>query len=152
MIIILITVITVIIILFKAKIFFTSSDPTQQFLSDTLNDRTIIANILSDAEFIILMNNVPGPTVFNISGDPPVLTTTVIEGNHEILTGLKLSKLKLSKLSSKCDELILAINNYISKAQNSTIYTPDRLKAFELYYENMVNNINRIKQYILSLF
>jgi hypothetical protein len=147
MIIILITVI-IIILLLNGKLFFTSSDPTQQFLSDTLNDRTIISNILSDSEFMLLVNNVPGQTVFNISGDPPVLSKTISEGN---VTKLNSSKLNFSKLSSKCDEIILAINNYISKAQNSTIYTPERLKAFELYYENMVNNISIIRNYILSL-
>ena len=143
MIIILITVI--ILLILKSKLLFTSTDPTKQFLSDTLNDRTIISNILSDSEFMLLVNNVPGQTVFNISGDPPVLSKTISEGNVTKLNGLN-----FSKLFSKCDEIILAINNYISKAQNSTIYTPERLNAFVLYYENMVNNVNIIKNYILK--
>ena len=143
MIIIIITLI--ILFILKFKILFTSSDPKQQFLNDTLNDRTIISNILSDSNFEILVNNVPGQTVFNIAGDPPTLTKTISEGNPQKIN----LNVNLNKLNEKCDQIISAINNYILIAQNSIgVYTPERLDAFVLYYQNMVNNINIIKNYI----
>jgi len=152
MIIILITIITILLFILSTRESFGNdkkelSKNTQEFLKNTLIDRTIISDVLSDENFVFLMNNVPGQTVFNISGTPPVVSKTITQVNPE-----KIKDLPFSKLIGLCDKIISAINNYILTAKNTNgVYTKERLDAFLIYYENMVNNIIIIKNYILPL-
>lgn len=147
MIIILITVITILFFFLLSKNSFQEDTTQQQFLNSTLKDRTTMSEILSDPDFVLLMNNVPGQTVFNISGNPPVIKKSVTQGNPDKIKGLP-----FSKLIESCDKIIDAINNYISIAKNTEgVYTLERLEAFMLYYRNMINNIIIIKNYILPL-
>jgi len=142
----LIIIVIIILILLNFKVLFTSSNPTQDYLNAIKNDQNVISNIISDPNFSILINNVPGQNIFNIAGNPPTVSQIIIPGNPDKVNVLKN---KFSQLLLQADQLISAINDYIAIAQNTTgVYTPEKLNAFNLYYKNMLNNIQIIKKYI----
>ena len=135
------------IVIYFIKNSFTTANPIG-FLNQTNDVRTTIQSILSDPGYLVLINNVPGQTIFNITGgNHPTLAKSILQGNEDLVKNLKGNK----KLINQTDTLIDALNNYISITQNTVdVYTPDKKAAFMVYYNNMLKNIQIIKNYIFS--
>jgi hypothetical protein len=128
------------------KLRFMVSDPTELYLSKTSELRNKIGSIINDPDYQILINSVPGQKNYSIKGDPPTLTPFIIEGDISKVETLREDFFSLRK---DTDELIDALNNYISIAKESQgVYTPEKLDAFLVYYNNMLNNIILIKKYL----
>jgi len=117
---------------------------TKKYLNDTVDVRKKIHIIINDSQFKEVLKYTPGLSEFKMSGDPPSISVLKTQGDPT-----KISKLDNTKLLIKASELIDLINEYIELAQSTTdVYTPDQLKAFNVYYQNMLNNIKIIKGYL----
>lgn len=128
------------------KLKFTMSDPTEVYLTQTNYVRNVIGNILNDPDYRILIENVPGQKIYSISGDPPTLTPEIIKGDTSKVDNIKNL---FPKLLDQTNKLITSLHNYISVAKDSTgVYTPHKLNAFLVYYNNMLSNIILIKNYL----
>jgi len=124
---------------------FTSSTQTKPFLESTYSDRQAIATIIGDPEYSLLIKYVPEQVFFTISGTPPTLTKDTIPGDASKITQFKGN----AKLIEKTNTLMKALSSYINTAQTSTdVYTQDKLKAFVLYYQTMLNNIGIINNFL----
>jgi hypothetical protein len=122
------------------------ADPTQVYLSETTNVRNTIAEILNDPNYRILIENVPGQKIYIISGNPPGLTPEIIKGDTSKVDSLKNN---FPKLLEQTNELINNLNDFMGLAKDSSgVYTPEKLNAFMVYYNNMLNNITLIKNYL----
>jgi len=136
----------IILLILISRLNFMASDPTQVFLSQTTDVRNVISSVLNDPEYQILINNVPGQKTYNISGNPPTLIPEIIQGDTSKIDPLKNT---FPQLLYQSNELINALNNFISMAKNTTgVYTPEKLNSFLVYYNNMLGNITLIKNYL----
>jgi len=143
----LLLIITLVLLLFlNFKLKFMVSDPTELYLSQTTDLRNKIGSIINDPDYQILINSVPGQKNYTISGDPPTLTPFITDGDTSKVDSLKDD---FPALLAETNELINSLNNYISIAKESQgVYTPEKLNAFLVYYNNMLNNIIVIKKYL----
>ena len=117
---------------------------TKKYLDDTLDVRKKIHIIINDPQFKEVLKYTPGLSEFKMSGDPPSISVLKTQGDPT-----KISKLDTTKLLVKANDLIDLVNEYIKLAQATTdVYKPAKLKSFNVYYQNMLNNIKIIKEYL----
>ena len=119
----------------------------KKYLDDTKSVRDTIKDIITNPDYAVLINNVPGQTIFDITGDPPTVTKNILEGDTS-----KLTDINRTELITLTNNLITALNTFISIASNasSDVYTPEKLQTFLIYYKNMLNNTQIIFDYLNS--
>jgi hypothetical protein len=108
-------------------------------LTDKLN------KILNDPDYNEIKDLVPGLITYTINKQISI-TPVTSKGDLNKLNELKS---KWPSVLEKCKELVLLLEHFIKLAENSVgVYTPEQLKVFVVYYNNIINNTSKIINYI----
>jgi hypothetical protein len=142
-------IILVLLILVLLITFILNNFKQSKFTEEQINFQNKLNPILSK------INDVINSELFNkVKIYVPGLTNYVLVDNaivQEITKGdlNELNKLPFPQILKDCDILTEYLKEIISMAQNSeNVYTPGELQAFLVYYTNLLNNVNLIKNKI----
>lgn len=118
------------------------NDAEQDFFKKNESILNGISKIINDQEYTNIVNQVPGQIELVV--DPK---TVQITKEYNKPTGTPDLK-KKDFIVSKTKELLDLYNKFIIAAQNDpVVYTPDRLKALTVYYQNKIDNCKIILNY-----
>ena len=100
-----------------------------------------ITQLINDEQYIILLKNVPGILNLELTNFNTQVQQVVSKGNVDNLKG------DFNKTLEKIQQIQPVIEELITNAEKSEIYSQTRLRAFIVYYKNMEKNNKTILNY-----